>query len=213
MSDDFTLERIWPDPQMREPAGTKERDLIDEISVTSEVFAQMRSHVQKDLDDEQEFLLFSNRDDGVANLIVPVGRRRRDKAEFSYDPQEPGFNPDNLYHVIQKHLSQDYRLIADFHNHPSRSGEAMIRNSRPAEYGVGPSISDVTWLTHFVRRDFGVDMVRVIGGLMGKKEIFKAFQVIKAPSREEKSQIEFLVGGDWTTELEIDEKMADLGND
>jgi hypothetical protein len=219
MPDDFKLEQIRigpsgnanPDFVIHNQTGDHERQPITDIKITRQVFETMRREVEQALDDEQEYLIFTSRNDGIADTIIPIGRRALSGAGFTYDPTETGYNPNNAYHVIRRRSQQGYRLVADFHNHPPRTGEIMSRNNKPVTDGIGPSGSDVSHFSHVVREGFGVNMVRIIGGMMGGKPIYKAFEILRKPTQDELLEVTFFAGGDWSDEdMELNIRYGDL---
>lgn len=183
----------------------------DEIKIGRQVHQELLASIKNNGILEQELMLFCSSDSMTANEIVKVGEPKEHSPDMFYDKHQRQNDPKNAFAVIKDRLAQGKVLVADFHNHPAQTGEVMRENGKPSRDGLVPSGSDFQ-LPLEIKDDFGVDMVRIIGGLVEGTPELRAFRIHRAPNVEERKQIGIFGSGDWSDDdFAVDIMYTDLG--
>lgn len=188
------------------------------VNINKFSFRTLREHLVKNNELEGQFLLFKSPNSETVDTVVPAGEFQHNRVLANYLHENDPSRPYNLYHQIKEQVDKGFTFVGDFHNHPSGSAEIMIENGLPSSYGIGPSYNDINSLPENVKKDFNIDMVRIIGGIMDGKEVYGAYKVNNTnPTLDEINQFTFTgeVTGDEDFQIQHKyanpQKMIDMG--
>lgn len=165
---------------------TKPEKEKETLLISSEIYREIIDEIENPIPGELEFLLFSSPNSLIIDTICPVGTRREKAASVFYTPNPNIPDSNNIFSSIQSFQERGYRLRADFHRHPAEIGEQMKNNGKDSSSITCPSLGDMYPLPENIKRDFGIDLVRVIGGK------FKAIKSLGNQQRKKSPKAKYL---------------------